>query len=137
MKPKEPSERSKAILLVEDEDGLRRLLRKFLEASGYVVHEARNGREGLEMCEAHEGPIDLLVTDVEMPELDGHELVEGALKVRPDLTVIFMSGHPREKIFQNMVRKETAFLQKPFTPSMLAQQVRETLPSTAGFASQF
>jgi CheY-like chemotaxis protein len=135
-RPSQQPVRTKVILLVEDEDMVRVLVRRILEASGYVVHEARNGQEGLELCEAHEGPIDLLVTDMEMPELGGRELAKGALELRPDLNVIFMSGHSREAVFQEDARKETAFLQKPFTPSLLAQTVRETLPPDASFAIQ-
>ena len=66
---------------------------KILETRGYTVIEARNGREGLKLCEAHPGQIDLLVTDVVMPELGGRELAEAALKLRPGLKVMFMSGH--------------------------------------------
>ena len=74
---------SEVILLVEDEETVRKLATKILETSGYVVLEARNGREGLALCEAHQGPIDLLLSDVVMPELGGRELAEGALKLRP------------------------------------------------------
>ena len=110
---------------------VRELARRILEASGYVVLEARNGREGLALCEAHEGPIDLLVTDVVMPELGGRELAEGALKLRPGMKVLFMSGHTQDVILKEGVQKGAAFLQKPFTPAGLAQKVRETLDSAA------
>jgi len=120
---------SEVILLVEDEDMVRVLARRILEASGYVVYEARNGREGLALCEAHEGPIDLLVTDVVMPELGGRELAEGALRLRPGLKIMFMSGHTQDVVLKEGVQKGTAFLQKPFTPVGLAQKVRETLDS--------
>jgi two-component system CheB/CheR fusion protein len=120
---------SEVILLVEDEDMVRVLARRILEASGYVVYEARNGREGLALCEAHQGPIDLLVSDVVMPELGGRELAEGALKLRPALKVMFMSGHTQDVVLKEGVQKGTAFLQKPFTPVGLAQKVRETLDS--------
>ena len=76
---------SEVVLLVEDEDAIRRLARIILVKSGYVVLEARNGREGLALCEAHQGPIDLLLTDVVMPELGGRELAQAALKLRPGL----------------------------------------------------
>ena len=120
---------SEVILLVEDEDTVRKLARMILEASGYVVLEARNGREGLALCEAHEGPIDLLLSDVVMPELGGRELAEGALKLRPGMKVMFMSGHTQDVVLKEGVQKGTAFLQKPFTPAGLAQKVRETLDS--------
>jgi len=122
---------SGVILLVEDEDAVRKLARLILEASGYAVLESRNGREGLALCEAHEGPIDLLVTDVVMPELGGRELAEGALKLRPGMKVMFMSGHTQDVVLKEGVQRGTAFLQKPFTPASLAQKVRDTLDGDA------
>jgi CheY-like chemotaxis protein len=127
---------SEVILLVEDEDAVRKLARMILKASGYVVYEARNGREGLALCEAHEGPIDLLLSDVVMPELGGRELAEGALKLRPSMKVMFMSGHTQDVVLKEGIQKGTAFLQKPFTPVGLAQKVRETLDSDARSAGQ-
>ncbi len=117
------------VLLVEDEDMVRALARKILEASGYMVIDAHDGREGLELCATHEGPIDLLVTDVLMPELGGRELAEKALKLRPRMKVVFMSGHTQDVMLKEGIEKGAAFLQKPFTPSVLAQKVRETLDS--------
>ncbi len=130
------SKGSEVILLVEDEDIVRVLARKVLEASGYVVYEARNGREGLALCEAHQGPIDLLVSDVVMPELGGRELAEGALKLRPGIKVMFMSGHTQDLVLKEGVQKGTPFLQKPFTAAALAQKVREALDSAAKAAGQ-
>ena len=127
---------SEVILLVEDEDMVRAVARRILEMRGYVVHDACNGREGLALCEAHEGPIDLLVTDVMMPELGGRELAERALKLRPGLKVMFMSGHTQDVVLKEGIQKGAAFLQKPFTPARLAQKVRETLDSKVGAAGQ-
>ncbi|MGA2590701.1 MAG: chemotaxis protein CheB [Bryobacteraceae bacterium] len=127
---------TEVVLLVEDEDMVRLLARKVLEASGYMVLDARNGREGLALCEAHQGPIDLLLTDVVMPEIGGRELAEGALKLRPGLKVMFISGHTQDVVLKEGVAKGTPFLQKPFTPAGLAQKVRETLDSAAKSAGQ-
>jgi two-component system CheB/CheR fusion protein len=127
---------TEVVLLVEDEDLVRLLARRVLVASGYVVLDARNGREGLALCEAHQGPIDLLVTDVVMPELSGRELAEGALKLRPGLKVMFISGHTQDVVLKEGVAKGTPFLQKPFTPAGLAQKVRETLDSAAGSVAE-
>ena len=113
--------------MVEDEDSVRKLGRTILEASGYVVLDARNGREGLALCENHPGPIDLLVTDVVMPELGGCELAQGARKLRPGIKVIFLSGHTQDVVLKEGVKKGTAFLRKPFSPVELAQKVREVL----------
>ena len=122
---------SEVVLLVEDEDTVRKLTRMVLEASGYEVLDTRNGREALSLCEAHEGRIDLIVTDVVMPEFGGRELAEAARKLRPGLKVIFMSGHTQDVILREGIEKGAAFLQKPFTPAGLAQKVRETLDSDA------
>ena len=103
--------------MVEDEDAVRKLARMVLETSGYVVLDARNGREGLALCEAHQGPIDLLVTDVVMPELGGRELAQGALKLRPGMKVVFMSGHTQDVVLKEGVEKGTAFLRSLFRPS--------------------
>ena len=118
---------TESILLVEDEDAVRELVRTVLEARGYTVVEARNGREGLGLCEARKGGIDLLVTDVVMPELGGRELAEMAIKIRPGLKVLFMSGHTQDVILKEGVQQGAAFLHKPFTPMKLAQKVRDTL----------
>jgi CheY-like chemotaxis protein len=96
-----------------------------------VVYEARDGREALALCEAHKGPIDLLVCDVVMPELGGRELAEGSLKLRPGIKVMFTSGHTQDIVLKEGVQNGAAFLQKPFTPAGLAQKVRETLDSDA------
>jgi two-component system CheB/CheR fusion protein len=127
---------SEVVLLVEDEDAVRKLARMILETRGYTVLDASDGREGLALCEAYEGSIDLLVSDVVMPELGGRELVEGALKLRPGMKVMFVSGHTQDVVLKAGVQKGTAFLQKPFTPTRLAQKVRETLDSDSGPARQ-
>jgi CheY-like chemotaxis protein len=127
---------SEVILLVEDEDAIRVLIRTILETKGYAVCEARNGREGLELCGTHKGPIDLLVSDVAMPELGGRELAEGALRLRPGMRVMFMSGYHEDAVLKDGVRHGTAFLQKPFTPFALALKVREALDGQARCAGQ-
>ena len=116
---------------MEDEEMVRGLARRILEMSGYVVLEAGNGREGLALCEAHQGTIDLLLTDVVMPELGGRELAEAALKRRPGMKVVFMSGHTEDVILKEGIEKGSYFLQKPFRPIDLAQKVREALDSSA------
>jgi two-component system CheB/CheR fusion protein len=124
-----PRGRAEVVLLVEDEDKVRKLARTVLEHRGYVVVEARDGREGLSVCEAHQGKIDLLLSDVVMPELGGRELAERVLKMRPDVKVLLMSGHTQDVILKEGVKTGAAFLQKPFAPADLARKVRETLDS--------
>jgi CheY-like chemotaxis protein len=122
-----PKGAAEVILLVEDEDRVRTLVRRILEARGYVILEAKDGREGLSMCENHKGAIDLLVSDVVMPELGGRELAESARKLRPDLKVLFTSGHTQDVLLKEGIKNGAAFLQKPYLPAELAHKVREVL----------
>lgn len=115
---------------------LRVLARRILESIGYVVFEATNGREGLEFCKTHEGQIDVLLTDVVVPELGGRELAEAAILLRPNLKVLFMSGHTQDMILKAGVQKGAALLQMPFTPAVLAQKLREVLDSRVSCGGQ-
>jgi len=126
---------SEVILLVEDDDMVRGLARTILETSGYVVLDACDGREGLTICETNTGSIDLLLSDVVMPELCGRELAEHAVKLRPAMKIMFMSGYMPDVILKEGAQKGTAFLQKPFTPVELALKVRETLDADAKSSS--
>jgi two-component system, chemotaxis family, CheB/CheR fusion protein len=118
---------SEVVLLVEDEDLVRALARRFLEVSGFAVLEARNGREGLALCESHKGQIDLLVTDVVMPEVGGREMAEGAVKLRPGIRIMFISGYTPDVVLKEGIKQGAPFLQKPFTLEGFIQKVRETL----------
>lgn len=119
------------ILLVEDEVAVRKFSARTLQEKGYEVIEAQNGREAYEYIEStykSGGTIDLLVTDVVMPEMDGPELVERAQKIMPNLKVIFMSGYA-ESTFRHRLSKEThiQFLPKPFNLKDLAMKVKEII----------
>ncbi|MGH7397838.1 MAG: ATP-binding protein [Candidatus Rokuibacteriota bacterium] len=123
---------TETILLVEDEEGVRELARDILRASGYTVLEARNGAEALLLCERHQGPLDLLLTDVVMPRMSGRELAERLAPIRHDLSVLYMSGYTDDAVIRHgVLGAGTAFLQKPFTPATLVQRVRETLDLAA------
>jgi CheY-like chemotaxis protein len=92
------------------------------------VIEARNGPEALLLSERHPGPLDLLLTDVVMPRMSGRELAERMGPLRPDLSVLYMSGYTDDAVIRHgVLGADTAFLQKPFTPAALVQRVRETL----------
>ena len=116
------------VLLVEDEPGVRRLVNETLRLHGYTVLEARHGIEALLTGAKHAGPIHLLLTDVVMPQMSGPEVAEKLATVRPDVKVLYMSGYPDHPAFsKGGIDTEHSFLQKPFTPSTLAQKVREVL----------
>jgi two-component system CheB/CheR fusion protein len=124
-----PKGSAEVVLLVEDEEQVRKLASKILQSRGYIVLEARDGREGISVSEAHQGKIDLLVSDVVMPELGGREMAGRILTTRPDIKVLFMSGHTQDVILKEGIKAGAAFLQKPFAPSELAHKVREILDS--------
>jgi CheY-like chemotaxis protein len=116
------------ILLVEDEPDVRRLAARALTQHGYVVLEANGGVEALEIARRYRGPVNLLVTDVVMPGLNGKEVLSRLIETRPDARALFMSGYPADIIAnRGLLDSNIAFLQKPFTPSVLLQRVRATL----------
>lgn len=116
------------ILLVEDEEPVRSLVRSVLEAGGYVVLEARHGEDALVVAEMHKGPIQLLVTDVVMPEMSGPELAEHLAPFHREMKVLYMSGYTEGSIqHHGLLAPVTAYLPKPFTPETLARKVREVL----------
>ena len=116
------------VLLAEDDAPLRALVRRCLVSRGYVVLEARNGQEALDVASNHSGPIDLLLTDVVMPNLSGRELAERLVVQRPSMRVVFMSGHSDEAVARHGVLTTTSsFLQKPVLPDALGRVVREVL----------
>jgi two-component system cell cycle sensor histidine kinase/response regulator CckA len=119
---------SETVLLVEDEQAVRTLARKLLERLGYRVLEVGDGASALEAARRHDGPIDLLLTDVVMPELSGADLAARLVALRPDTRVLFMSGYTDDAIVRHgLVREGGHFLQKPFTPDGLARKLREVL----------
>ena len=119
---------SEMVLLVEDEDMVRKVARSFLENRGYHVLEARHGIEALELCTHHHGPIDLLLTDIVMPEMGGRELAEKAAVLYPEMKLLFMSGYTDDLLVREGIKAHgTPFLQKPFTLQELARTVRNVL----------
>jgi two-component system cell cycle sensor histidine kinase/response regulator CckA len=115
------------ILLVEDEEGLRALNARGLASRGYTVLEASNGVEAIEVLD-REGHVDLVVSDVVMPEMDGPTLLKELRKRDPNLKVIFVSGYAEEAFAKNLPKDEQyAFLAKPFTLKQLVAEVKKTL----------
>ena len=123
----------KSILLVEDEDMLRGLIRELLEIKGFAVLEASQGMEALELMRAAENPVDLVLTDVVMPHMGGSELVERLREDHPALRVIFMSGYTganNTAIHKSLELPGVAFLQKPFRLNALISAVEDLLQRT-------
>jgi PAS domain S-box-containing protein len=120
---------SETILLVEDEDAVRVPARKFLEEHGYRVLEATNGEDALRVLQRHEGaPVDLLITDLVMPTMGGKELAQRFRALKPEAGVLYTSGYTTAAVGEDgTLEPGTAFLQKPFTPDVLARRAREVL----------
>ncbi|MCB1512590.1 MAG: response regulator, partial [Hyphomicrobiaceae bacterium] len=116
------------ILLVEDEDAVRAFGARALASRGYTVLEAATGAEALEVMASQGDSVDLIVSDVIMPEMDGPTLINELRKKRPDLRVIFVSGYAEEEFARNLAENEQFdFLPKPFTLKQLAETVKEAL----------
>ena len=119
---------SETILLVDDEALLRQLVRIILQTRGYTILEASGGMDAIRICQQHEGPIHLLVTDVIMPGMNGQSLTEQVTTLRPHTRVLYMSGCADSTLLTLSERKtEIAFIQKPFTPDALTRKVRDIL----------
>jgi PAS domain S-box-containing protein len=116
------------VLVVEDEDGVRELIWKILTDHGHTVLEARHGRDALTVAAGYEHSIQLLVTDVVMPEMGAGQLVDELLSTRPELKVLYMSGYTNDEIVRRGVSgSDAAFIRKPFTSGELMRKVREVL----------
>ena len=122
---------TETILLAEDEAAVRTLARRVLEKHGYKLLLAATGRDGVQVAEQHAAPIDLLVTDVVMPEMGGRELAQRLTARQPGLKVLFLSGYTDDAIVHHGVLDAgVAFLQKPFKPDDLVRKIRAVLDGT-------
>jgi len=116
------------ILLVEDDEVVRKLVSEVLDNEGYRLLEAANGVAALSICAQYEERIHLLLTDVIMPEMSGRALADRLVPQHPEMKVLFMSGYTDDVIADHGVLDTgTAFIQKPFAPDVLAKKVRDVL----------
>jgi len=119
---------AETVLLVEDEEGVRKLLSYVLARSGYDVIEATNGEEALDAFDRRGGDIHLVLTDMVMPRMNGRELGERLRQIRPALKIIYMSGYTDDVLLQTgALGPDMCFLPKPLRPDVLTARVREAL----------
>jgi PAS domain S-box-containing protein len=122
---------TETILVVEDEDEIRDMVREYLERKGYTVVAANNGRDALQVAQRYKGSIHLLLTDVVMPQVGGHELAQQIKGMRPRIKILFTSGYPEHATLDEKIADQSAvLLQKPYPLNTLASQIRKMLDTT-------
>lgn len=119
---------TETILLVEDESGVREVLRTFLEGAGYVVYEAGSGAEAERLCR-EVGHIDLLLSDVVIPDVNGPELAQRLRQMAPGMKTLLISGYPADALSQAGIEADARYLPKPFSRAVLLRKVRDALQS--------
>ena len=124
---------TETVLVVEDEEGVRRVLLEMLQQAGYHVLGACGGQEAIDMCRASKAPVHVLITDVVMPNMGGRELAARLCQINPGIKVLFVSGYADSVVLHHgVLEADTHFLQKPFTVEQLGRKVREVLEEQAG-----
>lgn len=119
---------TETILLVDDEEAVRTYTVFALKKFGYTVLQATHGREAIQLCEKHNEPIHLLVSDVVMPEMGGGKVAEVLIEMRPEIKVLFLSAYSQDAMLHDgVVQEHFAFLQKPYSLNTLACKVRDVL----------
>jgi len=127
-RPAAPARGKGTVLLVEDEDMVRTLSSQILREQGYTVLEARHGKEALALSEKDLDAVQMMVTDVVMPEMDGRDLARRLLTRKPGMRVLYVSGYTETAVVRNgLLDADTVFLEKPFSPESLARKVHEVL----------
>jgi len=126
-----PPKGSETVLLVDDEEGVRKLVCAILTSNGYSVIEAGNGQAALAAYEKNSHKVDMVLTDVVMPQMDGFELVERLTEKNPGVKILFMSGYRDNPVGSAENKPTRPFLHKPFTPDVLLSKVREILDTRA------
>jgi PAS domain S-box-containing protein len=124
---------SETVLLLEDEDGVRALMRRMLSKQGYTVLEAKHGQEAIYLCEHYKGPIHLLLADVVLEQMSGREVAEQLSSMRPEMKTLYISGYTDDAIVHHgVLTHEMPFLQKPFTAEGLIRKVRQVIENSIG-----
>lgn len=119
---------AETILVVEDEEAVRKVVRRILEKRGFHVLEASRGEDALSICEQHDGRIHLLLTDVVMPEMSGPEVASRVCERRGETSILYMSGYPKGVLESHGASTDRApLILKPFFPQALVDKVRETI----------
>jgi two-component system, cell cycle sensor histidine kinase and response regulator CckA len=121
------SKGTETVLLVEDEPAVRAVARIILKQAGYTVLEAAGGYEALDLAKQHDGAIDIVLSDLVMPLMGGHALVDRLREKRPDIRVLLMSGYSEEMVLRESPAARLPLLQKPFSPDELKHRIREIL----------
>ena len=118
---------NEVILLVEDDEMVRKFASRVLNESGYSILPAKTPNEAIRICERHKDAIHLMLTDVVMPEMLGYELVQRLASIKPEMKVIFMSGYTEQSIIQRALLQGASFIQKPMAPEAIVRQIRKVL----------
>ena len=128
----QPTRGAETILVVEDDDAVRRMTREFLKIKGYTVIEARSAANAIQIMEERNEEIDLVLTDVLMPGMKGRELVERLTQIRSNIKVLYMSAYTEDAAINiGVLNPGTEFIEKPFGPDDLASKIREVLARTS------
>jgi CheY-like chemotaxis protein len=137
-RPAKPEKGNETILLVEDDVAVRTLTLEILQANGYSVVEARSPQEAIQIAQNHQSLIHLMLTDVVMPFMSGHDLARKVVVERPEIRILYMSGYTDDTVIRHGVNNPTtAFLPKPFMPDALVRKVREVLDTPAERISHY
>jgi DNA-binding NtrC family response regulator len=129
----DPQASAGTIVLVEDNDGIRFVMTTMLQSARYVVHDFADANAAIEMLRSYPGPVDLLVTDAVLPRMNGADVATAAIASRPELPVLFMSGHPESAIRDRILTGPNRFfLGKPFDMTRIADHIATLLSSRSG-----